>query len=145
MYEGLGGSNTNRGILRNRITSKVYALANVEFRFNIYKFDIGKEHFAIGLNPFIDMGLILQAYDIDKNKLIENITRNDPEFDLADLPSYIVLDENKNIYRPHFSGGLGLKIMMNDNFVLSVDWAAPFDKRDNDGYANFYINVGYMF
>jgi hypothetical protein len=145
LYEGLGGSNTNRGILRNRITSKGYALANVEFRFNIYKFDVGKEHFAIGLNPFVDMGLILQPYNLDKNVIVNNIQQNDPEFDLDNLSDFIVFDESKNVYRPHFSGGLGLKIMMNDNFVLSVDWAAPFDKRDNDGYANFYINVGYMF
>ena len=145
LYEGLGGSNTNRGVLRNRITSKGYAFANVEFRFNIYKFDIGKEHFAIGLNPFVDMGLVLQPYRLDQNVIVENIQRNDPEFDLDNLSDYIVFDERKNVYRPHFSGGLGLKLMMNDNFVLSIDWAAPFDKRDNDGYANFYINVGYMF
>jgi hypothetical protein len=117
----------------------------VEFRFQICKFDIGKEHFFIGLNPFVDMGLILQPYRLDKNEIIANIQQNDPEFNLDDLSDYIVFDETKNVYRPHFSGGLGLKVMMNDNFVLSVDWAVPFDKRDNDGMANFYVKMGYMF
>jgi len=145
IYEGLGGGNTNRGVLRNRIAARGYALANVEFRFDIFKFDIGKEHFMIGLNPFVDMGLILQPYRLDKQTILDNIAEYDPEFDLNDLPDYIVFDDSKNVYRPHFSGGLGLKVMMNDNFVLSVDWAVPFDKRDNDGMANFYVKMGYMF
>lgn len=145
LYEGLGGGNTNRGILRNRISAKSYAFANVEFRFQICKFDIGKEHFFIGLNPFVDMGLILQPYRLDRNTILDNIEQNDPDFDPANLSDYIVFDDSKNVYRPHFSGGIGLKLMMNDNFVLSVDWAAPFDKRDNDGMANIYVKVGYMF
>jgi outer membrane protein assembly factor BamA len=145
LYEGLGGGNTNRGILRNRIASKGYAFANAEFRFQICKFDIGKEHFFIGLNPFVDMGLVLQPYRLDKINILDNIAKNDPDFDLENLPDYIVFDESKNVYRPHFSGGLGLKVMMNDNFVLSVDWAVPFDKRDNTGMANIYVKMGYMF
>ena len=145
LYEGLGGGNTNRGILRNRISAKSYAFANVEFRFQICKFDIGKEHFFIGLNPFVDMGLILQPYRLDRNTILDNIEQNDPDFDPGNLSDYIVFDDSKNVYRPHFSGGIGLKLMMNDNFVLSVDWAAPFDKRDNDGMANIYVKVGYMF
>ena len=145
LYEGLGGGNTNRGILRNRITAKSYAFANIEFRFNLCKFDIGKEHFAIGLNPFLDMGLILQPYRLDEKIITNNILQNDPDFDLDDLSDYIVFDESKNIYRPHLSAGIGLKLMMNDNFVLSVDWAAPFDKRDNGSLANIYVKMGYMF
>jgi len=145
LYEGLGGANTNRGILRNRITAKSYAFANIEFRFNVYKFDIGKEHFAIGLNPFLDMGLILQPYRLDEKTITDNIIQNDPDFNLDELSNYIVFDESKNIYRPHLSAGIGLKLMMNDNFVLSVDWAAPFDKRDNGSLANVYVKMGYMF
>ena len=144
LYEGLGGGNTCRGILRHRITAKSYAFANVEFRFQICKFDIGKEHFFIGLNPFVDMGLVLQPYRLDQNEIMANIQQNDPD-NLDELSNYIVFDESKNVYRPHFSGGLGLKLMMNDNFVLSVDWAVPFDKRDNDGMANIYVKMGYMF
>ena len=128
LYEGLGGGNTNRGILRNRIASKGYAFANAD-----------------GLNPFVDMGLVLQPYRLDKINILDNIAKNDPDFDLENLPDYIVFDESKNVYRPHFSGGLGLKVMMNDNFVLSVDWAVPFDKRDNTGMANIYVKMGYMF
>ena len=34
---------------------------------------------------------------------------------------------------------------MNDNFVLSVDWAVPFNKQDNNSMANLYVKIGYMF
>lgn len=145
LYEGLGGGNTLRGVMRNRITAPGYAFANVEFRFKICKFDIGKEHFFIGLNPFVDAGMILQPYEINERTVRENVANNDPDFDLNQLSDYIVFGDDANIYRPHLSGGLGLKLMMNDNFVLSVDWAVPFDKRDNDGMANIYVKMGYMF
>lgn len=145
LYEGLGGGNTVRGMMRNRVTSRGYAFANVEFRFKICKFDIGKEHFFIGLNPFLDAGMILQPYKLNEQQIRENIAANDPDFDLGQLDDYIVFGDKAQIYRPHLAAGLGLKVMMNDNFVLSVDWAAPFDKRDNGSLANFYVKMGYMF
>ena len=145
LYEGLGGGNTVRGILRHRVTAPGYAFANVEFRFTVAQFNIKKERFAIGLNPFVDAGMILQRYHIDRRTVEQNIATNDPTFDLNELDHYIVFGDEANIYRPHLSGGLGLKLMMNDNFVLSVDWAVPFNKRDNDGMANIYVKMGYMF
>lgn len=145
LYEGLGGGNTVRGMMRNRVTSRGYAFANVEFRFKICKFDIGEEHFFIGLNPFLDAGMILQPYKLNEQQIRENIAANDPDFDLSQLDDYIVFGDKAQIYRPHLAAGLGLKVMMNDNFVLSVDWAAPFDKRDNGSLANFYVKMGYMF
>lgn len=144
-YEVLGGGNTTRGIARHRGTANGFAFANVEFRFKLCKFAIKKEQFYIGLNPFFDGAIILQPYKLDKNEIIRNIELNDPEFDLADLDKYLNFD-NPQIYRPHLSAGLGLKIAMNDNFVLSVDWAVPFDKRDNaNQFSNFYVKMNYMF
>ena len=40
---------------------------------------------------------------------------------------------------------IGLKVAMNDNFVLSVDWAVPFNREDNPSFTNFYVKIGYMF
>jgi hypothetical protein len=34
---------------------------------------------------------------------------------------------------------------MNDNLVLSVDWATALDKQDNAKFSNLYIKMGYMF
>ena len=49
------------------------------------------------------------------------------------------------VYMPHMATGLGLKVAMNENFVLSVDWAMALDKQDNAKWANFYIKMGYLF
>ena len=66
------------------------------------------------------------------------------------MSDYFQVDQNGNldnsgIYRPHMTAGLGLKIGMNENFVLSCDWAMPFDKQDNAKWANFYVKMGYLF
>ena len=143
-YEGLGGANTLRGIMRNRVLSNGFAFANVEFRFKVVKFNIKKENFYIGLVPFMDAGMVLQPYKLDKKTILNSIRANDPTFDIDDLSDYIDFDKSK-LYVPHISAGLGLKIAMNDNFVLSVDWAMPMKKEDNPKMANLYIKMGYMF
>lgn len=144
LYEGLGGGNTLRGILRNRVLANGFAFANAEFRFKLVKFNIKKENFYIGLVPFFDMGMVLQPYQLDEQELKASIMENDPDFDLNQLPDYINFSDPKT-YLPHLSAGIGLKIAMNDNFVLSVDWALPFKKEDNAKMSNLYIKIGYMF
>ena len=152
MYEGLGGANSLRGIMRNRILANGFAYANVELRTKVAKFDIGRQHFYIGLAPFFDLGVITQPYKLNeatiKEKHAEDMKKN-PKYTLP-LEKYFDLDENGNIdqseiYMPHMAAGLGLKIAMNENFVLSVDWAMALNKQDNAKWANFYIKMGYLF
>jgi hypothetical protein len=68
---------------------------------------------------------------------------------LADLePGYAGLDafhDESRLHSLHLSAGCGLKVAMNDNFVLSVDWATALDKQDNGKLSNLYIKMGYMF
>ena len=54
------------------------------------------------------------------------------------------IDQSK-VYLPHMAAGVGLKVAMNENFVLSVDWAMSLNKQDNAKWANFYIKMGYLF
>ena len=149
MYEGLGGANSLRGIMRNRILANGFAYANVELRCKVAKFDIGRQHFYIGLAPFFDLGVITQPYELDEEKILDAFNKDDDQYKLG-LGDYFKLDENGHIdqsevYMPHMAAGLGLKIAMNENFVLSVDWAMALDKRDNAKWANFYIKMGYLF
>ena len=130
IYEGLGGANSLRGILRNRIVAPGVAFANVEFRVQVVHFKIGKENFYIGLNPFMDAGMVVQPYPWCVKYDME-----DPESNFDD----------SRLYAPHLSAGCGLKVAMNDNFVLSVDWATALDKQDNAKFSNLYIKMGYMF
>jgi hypothetical protein len=66
----------------------------------------------------------------------------DPDPDDPNLKAFY--DESR-LYSPHLSAGCGLKVAMNDNFVLSVDWATALDKQDNGKFSNLYIKMGYMF
>ena len=144
IYEGLGGGNSLRGIVRNRILSDGFAFANVELRLKLWKFKVGKENFYIGINPLFDAGMVLQPYDINKEQIENNIRDNDPSFDMNTLGNYFDFDESL-IYKPHLSAGIGLKVAMNENFIVSVDWATPLNKADNGKMSNLYIKIGYMF
>jgi hypothetical protein len=46
---------------------------------------------------------------------------------------------------PHSAAGIGLKVAMNENFILSVDWATAINKQDNGKMTNFYVKMGYLF
>jgi len=144
LYEAVGGANSVRGLIRNRVLANGFGYATAEFRFKVWKFKIKKEHFYLGFNPFCDMGMVLQPKKLNEKNIEDKITANDPAFNLADLKDYINFDK-KRLYMPHFSAGIGMKFAMNENFILSVDWAVPFNKQDNGSMANIYVKMGYLF
>ena len=145
LYEGLGGGNSLRGIMRNRILSNGFAYANVEIRTKIVTFDIGKQHFYIGLNPFFDIGMVTQPYKLDENDVKTAISANNLATGRNDKYEDYFNLSNKEIYKPHSAAGVGLKIAMNENFILSVDWATAINKQDNGKMVNFYVKMGYLF
>ena len=145
IYEGLGGGNSLRGIMRNRILANGFAYANVELRTKIVTFDIGKQHFYIGLNPFFDIGMVTQPYKLDENEVRTAITANNIANGRTDkYEDYFNLSK-KETYMPHSAAGIGLKVAMNENFILSVDWATALNKQDNGKMLNFYVKMGYLF
>ena len=96
------------------------------------------------------MGIITQPYKLDE--LVELHT--DGQY--KDLKSsmlaagdkyddYFRPEDDAKIYMPHMTAGIGLKVGMNENFVLSADWAMPIDRQDNQKLANFYVKMGYLF
>lgn len=148
-YEGLGGGNSVRGMMANRILANGFLYANAEFRFRIVNFDIGRQHFFIGLNPFLDLGMITQPYDLDELVKIHTggtyeTLRQSVKASGEDYDKYFNSSTNA-IYTPHMTAGVGLKIGMNENFVLSADWGMPINKQDNQKWANFYVKMGYLF
>ncbi|MBQ6789931.1 MAG: BamA/TamA family outer membrane protein [Paludibacteraceae bacterium] len=150
-YEGLGGGNSIRGMMANRILANGFAFANVEFRFRVVNFDIGRQHFYIGLNPFFDLGLVTQPYDLDelvrRNSLIDYTSLRDAFYDNNEEGERFedYFNDPKDVYMPHMTAGIGLKIGMNENFVLSADWGMPLNRQDNQNLANFYVKMGYLF
>lgn len=143
-YYALGGVTSVRGIMRDRIWVPGFAYASVELRSRAFRFDLINQHFYIGINLFLDAGMATQCYDIDESSLrekVENdlwVIRNGKEFE-------DFFDTKANVHDPHFGTGVGMKLAMNENFVLSVEWGMPFSKQDNYTNSNFYIGMGYMF
>ena len=127
--EGLGGKNSVRGILQNRILGDGYAWANIEARIKIARFSFINQNWYVALNPFIDMGIIT------KDRMFEE--QSNKENELSGLYSGEDYDDI------HVSAGMGLKLVMNHNFIISVEYGKPFDKRDGKGSLN--IGTNYIF
>ena len=144
LYEAIGGANSTRGVLRSRVLADGFAYANFEFRWRAFQFDIAKQHFYIGFNPFVDIGMVVQPNQVNETDVRQHIALHDPGFDINKLDQYLNFDP-KSIYKPHISVGTGLKIAMNENFVLSVDWAMPLNEQDGASKSNLYIKMGYLF
>lgn len=118
--DGLGGINTLRGVLGNRLVGDAYAWANFEFRFRIVQFSVAGIDFAVVMNPFLDAGMIVKPFRL----------ANDAEqLRLARLP--------------HASAGTGVKLGMDSNFLLSFEWGMPF--RQDDGHSSIYCALNYIF
>lgn len=154
-YYALGGATSLRGVMRNRVWVPGYAFANIELRYNIFDFMIGRQIFSVGLNGFIDAGMATQVYNLNRDDINAAISKQ-----LNDESSWLskqyagqtaddVMDDffnfNSSAFKAHFSGGIGLKVAMNHNFVGSLEWGAPFDRQDNSSMSNFYFELGYLF
>jgi len=134
-YEMLGGANSLRGIVRNRVTGDGYAYANVEFRVKLVSFKIARQAFYIGINPLFDIGYITDQVEWNRSEAeLRALTA-------ASGVRYEDFFSDKDGW--HMSAGAGLKIDMNENFILSVDFAKAFKKQD--GNTGLYIMLGYMF
>lgn len=148
-YYGLGGATSLRGVMRNRIWAPGFAYATAELRSRIWRFDLVNQHFYIGANAFIDVGMVTQKYDIDEEKLRQTIDNqlSDPDSWMSQNHKSFddFFDMDANVFAPHFGAGCGLKLAMNENFVLSCEMGVPFSKQDNYSDLNLYVGMGFMF
>ena len=65
--DGLGGSQTLRGILRNRVVGDGEVYGNAEFRWKFIRFHWIKQNFYLALNAFADAGMVVQPIAINKS------------------------------------------------------------------------------
>ena len=128
--EGLGGSKTLRGILRNRVVGNGIALGNMEFRWKFVRFTVLKQSCHLALNPFLDMGMVVDEMDIETDEV---------NFDGDVFDDYFETDKDQL----HLSAGLGLKIVLNNDFVISVDYGLAIDEQD--GTSGVYVGLNYLF
>ena len=123
MYtEGLGGNASVRGLNRNGVLGNGFLMLNVELRWRIYDFKFINQNWQIATNPFFDAGKILQPYRLDEQK---------------EAGMY-----NGDEYVPHYTAGLGIKLVMNHNMVVSFEGGKPFSKNDGKG---LWTNIGFNY
>jgi len=120
--EGLGGSKSLRGILKNRIVGKSIAFGNFEFRWKFYRTVILGQNIYLALNTFLDGGRVIEEYG---NQTYQQVTNDSPEEKI------------------HFSYGAGLRIALNENFIVSADYGIAADPQD--GTSGLYIGLGYLY
>lgn len=141
--EGLGSSNSVRGMLANRIIADGVAWLNADLRIKVVSFKLWKQFFYVGICPFYDMGMTVQPYRADEHFAFVRATEN---------PELTREEYNKMVYTPVHNIGLGVKIGWNENFIASVEVAKclndimPGTKGRNMGDKLWVsIGVGYAF
>lgn len=133
--EGLGGSKNLRGVLRNRIVGDGIVYGNFELRWKFWKFYFLKQNFYLSLNAFVDGGRVVQPVKFDRDAAIEAALLSEPS---ATANDYFASEE-----RLHASAGCGLRIVMNQNFVIAADYGSAFSKQD--GSSGIYIGLNFLF
>lgn len=135
--QGIGGRNSVRGVLRNRVVGDAVAFGNFEYRYKFLRFEWLKQNFYLGTNIFFDSGIILDPIDIEYNRSkigLAALTANEKE--ALKLNDY-------EAGKFHSTIGVGLKIGWNENFVISADFGKAFNKQD--GNTGMYIGLNYLF
>ena len=126
--DGLGGAKTLRGIMRDRVVGDGIAYGNLELRWKFLKTHVGKQNLYLALNGFSDFGMVVQNIAISQSIIDNN-------------PDYFNKDYKKDKLHP--SVGAGLRVALNENFILAIDYGFATNKQD--GLKGLYINVGNLF
>lgn len=130
--DGFGGYRTTRGVLRNRVQALDVAMFNAEMRWKFYRTHVFNQNLYLALNGFVDGTSAIRDYDI-------SYRGEDNAAERALYDSFVNVDDEKF----HLSAGGGLRIGINQNFIIAIDYGVPFDKRDGGG--SLYINTGFLF
>lgn len=135
--EGLGGSSTLRGVLRNRVIGDGFAYGNFELRWKPFHFTLFNQESYIGINLFYDAGIVTR-----KIKLPENF---EAQFDQGpyngdSFADYFIPGEEKL----HHSYGISIMPVWGQNFVIAVDIGKAVNIQDSDKLG-FSINLNYLF
>jgi outer membrane protein assembly factor BamA len=133
--EGLGGSKTLRGVLRNRVIGDGYVMGNFEFRWKPVYFRFLKQDCYLGINAFYDVGRITEKYKLPSNL--------ETKFGLIYPGEDYTEFFNPGGEKFHQSAGISIMLVMNQNFVIAIDTGKAFDKQD--GNIGFSIGLNYLF
>lgn len=128
---GLGGSRYLRGARRNRVYGDGVVYGNFELRWKFARMNFINQKFYWGLNAFSDMGRVTKKIDFT---IPDSIDPSD-----GNVSDYF----NPGAEKMHGSYGLGIRLAMNQNFVISFDYGRVMNKQDGD--SGLYIGLNYLF
>jgi outer membrane protein assembly factor BamA len=127
--EGYGGTNTLRGVLMQRIVTRDFLMGTAELRARLVNFRfIKKNMWYLGAIVFTDAGRILKPFKVNTSSVP------------SDLKPLYFAEADKSV---HATFGGGIKVVMNENFVLSAEYARTFDPQD--GISGLYLGLNYQF
>lgn len=125
---GIGGTETLWGILQNRVNTQQFAMANIEFRYKFLRFRFIKQNWHLAAVPLYHAGYLIKEQDMDLSLVSE-----------TDKAIYFKEDPKK-LYH---AIGFGVKIVMNENTVIGLDWARSLNEEA--GPDAIYIGFAYSF
>ena len=126
--DGLGGAKTLRGVLRNRSVGDGILFGNMELRWKFFRTIVLNQNLYIALHGFFDAGQTVQQIKINKTFVPEPVRS-------------LFFDQKYDSM--HLSYGAGLRIALNENFILAIDYGIATDKRD--GLSGLYIGINNLF
>ncbi|MEN8225660.1 MAG: BamA/TamA family outer membrane protein [Bacteroidota bacterium] len=128
--DGLGGATTIRGVLRDRVVGDGTAYGNIELRWKFLRTILFNQNLYLALHAFYDAGQVIRERELDMS-MVPPDDRESAQF----------FDQSHDSL--HQGLGLGLRVGLNENFVLVVDYGMALDSRD--GQSGLYVGIGNIF
>ena len=140
--DGMGGYRTVRGMMRDRVIGLDMATWTAELRWRFTRFQLFNQNIAFALNLFSDGSMVTRGRDMS--------FRGSEEFK-ASYDEY--MSKGTDGDRPHITAGAGLRFIMNENFIVALEYGLPlsmfYSKSSplyrQDGSGALYISTGYLF
>jgi outer membrane protein assembly factor BamA len=133
--EGLGGSGTMRGVLKNRVVGDAFVLGNVELRWKPVHFTLFNKESYLGLNLFYDIGRVTKSISLPGN-LLFTFDNNMSEYTFSDF-------FNPGEEKFHHCAGISIMPVWGQNFVVAIDIGKSFNSQD--GNIGFSFGLNYLF
>lgn len=115
--------------MRNRVVGDGFVLGNAEVRWKFLNTVVFKQNLYLGTNLFADVGKVVDKIDVNPDFQGQAVDEDD--FFAYGSEGY------------HVSAGIGLKIGLNQNFVVSADYGLATDNRD--GESGLYITLNWLY
>ena len=145
LTNAVGGAESVRGILYNRLLADGFAIGNAELRWRTVDFRFLGQNCFLGFNLFADAAVTVQKIDFDEEEAFRQaVLLDDPAvpgnpwaFSADDYFDFSSADT------PHYTMGGGIKIGFNENTIISADIGKALNPRD--GSLGVYIGMDFMF